>query len=152
MKPYIHTIFIWILSLSLTGLPVITQAQDMAGLNHSEKNTAMKMNVSDGTANDMPCHSEVAQMDIVPANIKAAHAMHASDTASKSSKHDCCCGDDCQCHTNMGCQSAHYPAVSAILLQSVLLTSFPQNSQRVIESVIPYNSHDDDVEIIPVIV
>jgi len=152
MKPYIRTIFIWILSLSLTGLPVITQAQDMTVLNPSEKNTAMKMNVSAGTVNDMPCHNEVAQMDVVPADIKAAHAMHASDAASKSSEHDCCCGDDCQCHTNMDCQSTHYPAISAILLQSVLFTSFPQSSQRVIESVIPYNSHDGDVEIIPVIV
>jgi len=142
MKPFIRTIFIWILSLSLTGLPVVALSQNVAGdiasLAQTEKNMAAKD--SDGTG--MHCHESMAQnkaspqispISVAQTTVKATrispHAMHMSSSAEQTSTHDCCCGDDCQCQHDMGCQSVGHFGASSAILQSILFISSPINSQ-----------------------
>lgn len=172
MKPFIRTIFIWILSLSLTGLPVVALSQNVAGdiasLAQTEKNMASKD--SDGTG--MHCHESMAQnkasqnktsqnkaspqispISVAQTTVKATrispHAMHMSSSAEQTSTHDCCCGDDCQCQHDMGCQSVGHFGASSAILQSILFISSPINSQLATESITLYHDCDTDSEVIP---
>ena len=160
MKPLIRTIFIWILSLSLTGLPVVALSQnlagDMLGLSPSEK--SMMMKVSNESGDGMRCHAEmsqknISQTDIAQTNITQAgmqsmqHAMHMSGAENKTSM-DGCCGADCKCQSDMNCQSVTHFGATA-LLQSTLFTSSPLKSQTTTESITLYRDRDADSEVIP---
>jgi len=159
MKPFIRTIFIWILSLSLTGFPVVALSQsvagDMAGLAQTEKNTITT--ISDESAGGMHCHEGMAQSKTPQISINqtakatqaSPHAMHMSDSASKASTHDCCCGDDCQCQHDLNCQSVGHFGASSAILQSSQLVSSPINSQLTTEFTILYHDCDADSEVIP---
>jgi len=157
MKSVLHTIFIWILSLSLTGLPVVALSQSIIELGHAEeKDTTTK--VSDEHAGDMPCHSMAAETDVKDLHVKMRQAeqntMQAQNAAidlSNKSMNKGCCGADCECQNDMDCQTVDYSGAAAIL-QSVQFISFPLISQRAIEFVISYDSCNGDVEITPQIV
>ncbi len=158
MKSFIRTIFIWILSLSLTGFPVVALSQsvagDMAGLTQAEKNRVAM--TSDESAGGMHCHESMAQNSLPRISVDqtekvtqaSPHAMHMSDSASTST-HDCCCGDDCQCQHDIGCQSVGHFGASSAILQSSQLVSSPINSQLTTEFTILYHDCDADSEVIP---
>ena len=148
MKLFIRTIFIWILSLSLTGMPVAALSQDIVDLEQPGKD----LQVSDASASAMPCHAKATR-----ANEVAQTASHITEIqnaitdASADADDGCCCGDDCQCQHDMSCQSVSHSGVSAIL-QSTLFISSPSNSQLAIESTVLYHGCDTGSEIIPPIV
>lgn len=154
MKPLIHTIFIWILSLSLTGLPVVALSQnlssDMANLNQSEQ--SMIMHTSAGSASSMHCQSKMPQKNVIQTGISSTpmsqHAMHMSSSTEQVSMDDCRCGVDCQCQPDMSCQSVGHFGASAIL-QSILFVSSPLHSQLTAELNIAYYDCDTDSEVIP---
>jgi len=150
MKQLIHTIFIWSLTLSLTGLPVIAQSQVLSELKQTDKNvliSAPDMQVSDAQATDMHCHSTVGLTKSL--KLATQDATEAGDKIATSSHDDCCCGSDCQCDT--ACQSVHTSSASA-LLQTGLFISSPIIYQVVIESSILYHNFNSGLEKIPPIV
>lgn len=142
MKPFLRTIFIWILSLSLTGLPMVAMSQNLVDVSHAEKDMAMGEQTSDA-----PCHSKVVQTDENAAQDQTVQTTVADASIDKG----CCCGADCQCQSDMGCQSVHSSSASAIL-QSVQFISFPLISLRAVEPVVSYDNCNSDVEITPHIV
>ena len=160
MKPFMRTIFIWILSLSLTGLPVVALSQnvagDMAGLAQAEKNGAAMLLAKD-SANGSHCYEKMTQNKASRINLGQAaktsqvssHVMDMSDASNTTSTHDCCCGDDCQCQHDMSCQSVGHFGVSSAILQSSQLVSSPMNSQLITEFTILYHDCDADSEVIP---
>jgi len=148
MKLFLRTIFIWILSLSLTGMPVAALSQGMVDLEQPEK----ELKVSDQRTNAMPCHSK---SDRVKAKViqTAQRTTEVHNAVKSVSKDDdgCCCGTDCQCQHDASCQSVSHSGVSAIL-QSSLFISSPLNSQLAIELTVLYHGCDTASEIIPPIV
>ncbi len=159
MKPFIRTIFIWILSLSLTGFPVVALSQnvagDMAGLGQTDKDGTTTL--SKKSASGSHCHENMAQNKTPQININqtaktsqaSPHAMHIAASSGETSSHDCCCGDDCQCQHDMACQSVGHFGASSAILQSILLVSSPINSQLTTEFTILYHDCDADSEVIP---
>jgi hypothetical protein len=151
MKPILHTIFIWILSLSLTGMPVAALSQDVADLGQSGKDTATEVAVERG--NDMPCHHRSVQAGAKATASQAIEAQKDDEAreAGASMDDDCCCGTDCQCQHDMACQTVGQFSVLAILHNSLFISS-PLSSQLIPESVVLYHYRDADLAIIPPIV
>lgn len=142
MKPYIRTIMIWFLSLSLTGLPLIAHSQGIGSMLPGTQMDNVSHIVPERAVDDMPCHS---QNDAVPAGVSADKMT--ADTSSK----NCYCDDDCQCSHDMACQVGPHSAGVAILLSSRLVSSL-LDSSLVKEVSVVYHDCDTDAEIIPPIV
>ncbi len=152
MKLFSRTIFIWILSLSLTGMPVAALSKDMVDLEPPGEQSGKELSILDEHPGTLPCHSK---SDRVKAKMMqtAQHTAEVHNAVKSVSKDDdgCCCGTDCQCQHDASCQSVSHSSVSAIL-QSTLFISSPLNSQLAIESTVLYHGCDTASEIIPPIV
>lgn len=163
MKPFVRTIFIWFLSLSLTGLPVAALSQDITDLNPAEKNMSEQKpaekaaeKAESAQNNTEHCHSGVMSSadDLSKTASKPAMSASTSDTSADTSADTlgkCCCDGDCQCQSDMACQVSHFSSTSAIL-QSNLYISSPLSSQLIIELAVLYFNCDTDSEKIPPIV
>ena len=151
MKLFLRTIFIWILSLSLTGMPVAALSQNMVDLEQPGEQSGTELKVSGEHVNAMPCHSQSDRLKTKLAQT-AQHITEIRIAVTNASKDDsCCCGTDCQCQHDASCQSVSHSGISAIL-QSALFISSPLSSQLVIESTVRYHGCDTGSEIIPPIV
>ena len=145
MKPYIRTLLVWFLSLSLSGLPLIAQSQDIAGIALPDSAMTMAHQAVAKTASlqnsdEMPCHAraKTTATDLVK-------------TATASTSKKCWCDGDCQCSYEMGCQTGHHAASVAILLPARLIAS-SIHSFLIKETTALYRDCDADAEIIPPIV
>lgn len=148
MKLFLRTIFIWILSLSLTGMPVAALSRDMVDLQQPGEQPAKALKISDEHVSIMPCHSK---SDRVKAKVMQTAEVHNAVKNVSKDGDDCCCGTDCQCQHDASCQSVSHSGVPAIL-QSTLFISSPSNSQLAVESTVLYHGCDTASEIIPPIV
>ena len=152
MKPYIRTLLVWFLSLSLSGLPLIAQAQDIAGIALPDVPMTMAPQavqvvakpMSQHNSDEMPCHAQAK------VSVPASAPDLVKNTTQPASK-KCCCEGDCQCSHDMGCQTGHHAASVAILLPARLVSS-SIHSFLVKEITALYHDCDADAEIIPPIV
>ena len=147
MRPFIRTILIWFLTLSLTGLPVVSMSQDMGGSASSALDQYRNVTMTVATSQTMRAH---CHSGVVAAGDKVA-VPDVQDSIASSSTKKCSCGDECQCQHDTDCQSISHSSNSAIF-QSTWFISSPLNSQLAIESTVSYHDCDADSEIIPPIV
>lgn len=156
MKLLIRKIIIYLISLSLTGLPMFTFAQDMSAVDHSKKamhsEKAVAKTASDPSLMRMPCHAESnkyanksnqVSQQFAPPEKKAPSDIHASHVSN-----DACCADGCQCKSGLGCRSVHNSNTSAILQFNHFFSS-PLSSRLVSETVVFSYDFISDSDIIP---
>lgn len=165
MKSLFRKILVWFLSLSLTGLPVLVQAQSINNINtlgNTLEKGGSELSIGTHTAqtrtDTKPCHTKTKPVLGGKRSVKAGE--NAAAKASESvllqkvkapPSKACWCEDECQCSHSQTCQCSHSHASVAILPVSQFVFS-SLTSRLVKASAVLYHDCDMDAEIIPPIV